>query len=188
MKPFILCDVDGILVDFIDSYLVLHEELNGIKKTEADVTSFYFHECVATREQDAAIWRHIQRSPGFVYNLPVYDGAMDFLAELRQLGRVVACTSPANPLWTAERAQWLLDKAGFAKKDIVVASDKALVVGNFLIDDAVHNLDAWYESMCVNSQTYPKPILFDRPWNRSNTNLRRAKNYAQVLEIAKENS
>lgn len=163
MKPeIILLDIDGVIVDFKDTYLMLLKELHGVHKTEADITNFDFTKCIATVEQDRAIWRHIERSPGMVYNFAVYDGAMDFLAELRQLGRVVACTSPANANWTAERSQWLQDKAGFSKRDIVLASDKSLIGGDYLIDDLVKNLAEWSEEGGCGGY----PLLFDRPWNQ----------------------
>lgn len=174
-EPVILCDVDGVLVDFTETYLRLNAELNKRYHVEADITSFNFAECITTPEQDKKIWRHIERSPGMVYNLPLYDGARDFLAALRECGRVVACTSPANPLWTAERAQFLMDKCGFHKKDIVIASDKALVVGDYLIDDAVHNLDSWQHWGSLG-------ILMTRPWNLSDDKHYRVKTYEDVLK------
>ncbi len=185
MRPVILCDVDGILVDFAESYLRLLREMFGVHKTEADITSFHFEQCVSTPEQDRAIWQDIARNPGFVYNLPVYDGAMGFLAELRQLGRVVACTSPANPLWTAERAQWLLDKGGFEKRDIVVASDKSLVMGDVLIDDAIHNLEGWRMGP---GGIRGYGLLMNRPWNSqcSGAIWARAFDYGQLLNYVRD--
>lgn len=180
MKPTILVDVDGILVDFASTYLELLFCHTGRRHHQDEIHSFDFHLSVSSKEEDAAIWKHVTSTPGLVSAIPVYDGAMVFLDELRKLGRVVACTSPAGPLWTAERAQWLLQVAGFHKRDVVIASDKSLVRGDYLIDDATHNIEGW-----VAENRHGLGILFDRPWNRSAgcVNYTKAQHYAHVLEI-----
>lgn len=176
-KPTILCDIDGVLTNFTSTYLDLLYAFTGRRHPQSAVTSFNFTECVSSKYEDAAIWRHIAATPGLVRDLPLYDGALDFLAELRKAGRVVACTSPAGPLWTAERSQWLLEVAGFHKRDIVIASDKALVCGDFLIDDAVHNITEW-EAAYVGDGG----IVMGRPWNAHWTG-ERCHDYEDVLDF-----
>lgn len=179
-------DVDGVLVNFAGEYLRLLGELHGVHRSEANITSFSFDQCVSTPEQDRSIWQHIQATPGLVYALPVYEGAMDFLAALRQKGRVVACTSPANPLWTAERAQWLVDKAGFAKRDVIIASDKALCAFDYLVDDHLKNTAEWQAGAGMGGFA----LLFDRPWNHNGTAgaeyWQRVLDYEHCLEAVEE--
>ncbi len=185
MRETILTDVDGILVDFSNEYLRLLELLYGVRKTEADITDFDFRKCVSTTYQDVGIWDYISRHSGFVYNLPTYVGAMGFLAELRALGRVVACTTPAGPYWTAERSQWLLREAGFDKKDIVVAGDKSIIHGDYLIDDAEHNCKAWSNGAGKGGFA----LLMDRPWNESanpSSYWKRCEDYQDIIDTIKE--
>lgn len=177
----ILLDIDGVLVDFTSAYLDVLAAQTGRHHTADDVTCFDYGSCVATPAEDAAVWRHIGLTPGFVYGLPFYDGALDFLAELREHGRVVACTSPTGAQWAAERYQWLLDAAGFDKRDIVIARDKSLVHGDFLIDDAAHNVAEWE---AVNEDRFG--VLFDRPWNRSVDHHTRCRDYESVLDVVAE--
>jgi 5'(3')-deoxyribonucleotidase len=151
----ILVDVDGVLADFTPTYLHELEKATGRHYIEADVTDFDFRKCVCTAEEDAAVWRTLSETPGIVYNLPTYPGAFQFLKELRELGRVVACTKPAGPRWAGERYHWLLD-CGFAPADIVLCGDKNLVKGDVLIDDCIQNLDEW---------EHGPGILVERPWN-----------------------
>ncbi len=170
-------DIDGVCCDFAETYLRLLRELHGVVRREEDITNFDFSKCVATPQQDKAIWDYIERSPGLVYNLPLYDGAKGFLAELRQLGRVVACTAPASPRWAAERWQWLEDKAGFKSNDIVLTHSKNFCAFDFLVDDAEHNLRSW---------GHGSKVLFARPWNRVDSeDSYRAHDYADVLDFIK---
>lgn len=177
-RPIILCDVDGILVDFTKSYLSLLHADTGRLHAEHEIHSFDYAESIASKEEDARIWKQIAAKTGFVYNLPVYDGALDFLVQLRDLGRVVACTSPAGAVWTAERYDWLLQVAGFDKNDIVVTRAKGLVHGDFLIDDAHHNILDWEASALGDERL---GVLFDRPWNAKYSHHTRAGDYAEVL-------
>lgn len=184
-QDVILCDIDGVICDFANEYLHLLKMQHGIRKVEADITTFHFEQCVSTPEQNASIWRYIERSGGFVYDLPMYNGALEFLSSLRQRGRVVACTSPANPTWTAERTKALQDHFGFSKRDIVVASDKSLIIGDFLIDDAVHNCQEWQNGAGMGGFA----LLFDRPWNASapaDTHWQRVLDYEHALETLDE--
>lgn len=184
-QDIILLDVDGVIIDFANHYLSLLARRHGVHRSESNITTFHFEQCVSTPDQNKAIWQHIEATPGLVYGLPAYDGAMDFLAALRQKGRVVACTSPANALWTAERAQALQDRFGFAKRDIVVASDKSLVTGDFLIDDALHNCKEWQNGAGMGGFA----LLMDRPWNQTSVGdeyWQRVLDYEHTLETLEE--
>lgn len=176
MTDVILLDIDGVLVDFTSAYLDVLAAQTGRRHSADDVTCFDYAKCVATPMEDARVWAHIADTPGFVYGLPTYDGWREFLGELRGLGRVVACTSPASAQWVAERYQWLLDTAGFEKRDIVIARSKELVRGDFLIDDATHNIDEWE---AAHEDGYG--ILFERPWSRGSFMNPRGATYTEIL-------
>lgn len=178
-KPIILCDVDGILVDFTVAYLRLLKLHTGRLHTEAEIHSFNYEECIASKAEDEYVWKWIGKTKNFVYNLPTYPGWRTFLANLRLRGRVVACTSPASGRWTAERYQWLIDRAGFCKNDIVITRCKELVHGDFLIDDAHHNVEAWESFDSSGSRV---GILFNRPWNAKCSHHTRAATYEEILK------
>lgn len=177
-KPIILCDIDGVLLNFTRVYLEHVLSTTGRVHHESEIHSFTYSDSIVSKEEDAAIWKIITSTPGLVLDLPEYDGAMDFLRKLRKLGRVVACTSPAGPLWTAERAQWLLERGGFCKRDMVICSDKSLVHGDYLIDDHFVNTYEW--DAFDEDRT---SILFTRPWNRKHPHHCRVHNYAETLEL-----
>jgi 5'(3')-deoxyribonucleotidase len=183
-EPTILCDVDGILLDFTSTYLQLVEEMFGRKHHESELHSFNYHESIVSKSEDRAIWARIEKTPGLVLNsIPLYEGSMKFLSQLRDIGRVVACTSPASALWTAERATWLREKAHFDRKDIVIASDKSLVVGNYLVDDHFDNVHAWSAAKSRAADD-GLGILLSRPWNIKHSMDYvgvRAHDYSEVL-------
>jgi 5'(3')-deoxyribonucleotidase len=181
----ILLDIDGCIVDFASTYLYLLRARHGVSRDITDITTFDFTGCVATKEQDADIWGHINSTPRLVYQLPMYDGARQFLSELRQLGRVVACTSPASGRWAMERWNWLQNEAGFAKSDIVITSAKELVIGDFLVDDSNANCAKWQDGAGMGGFA----LLFDRPWNRSAMSWdywQRVNGYNDCLETIRE--
>lgn len=184
-RPTILLDIDGVLLNFTRVYLDLVEATTGRTHREEEIHSFDYRESIVSKDEDEAIWRRIAGTPGLVMGLPEYEGAMAFLAALRLRGRVVACTSPASALWTAERAQWLLDVAGFNKRDIVICSDKALVRGDYLIDDHYTNIQEW-EAADLSSGSGSLGILFTRPWNWKFNHHTRAWNYPEVLKFIDE--
>jgi 5'(3')-deoxyribonucleotidase len=154
----ILCDVDGILADMAGKYIRLLNHQTGRRHTVEDVTEWHFERCVASSEENAAVWREMNEINA-CYTISPYPDAKDFLASLRTRGEVVAVTTPASThRWCFERTQWLLNH-GFALTEIVFTHNKALVRGDVLIDDHPDNIQAFADAGGVG-------ILLERPWNR----------------------
>lgn len=185
-KPAILIDCDGVLCHFVNAYLRILHEQTGRMHFEVDVTDFHFSKCVSTSEEDEAVRRHIDRTPGLVRNLEWHDGAKDALSELRRISRVVCVTSPHHgPTWMPERMAWLREVAGFDKRDIVFASNKDHVNGACLIEDKADAANSWHyqaDGMRVG-------ILVARPWNRKHhrtSGALVAHDWAEVVEFARQ--
>lgn len=179
MKPRIWVDCDGVLSDFVEAYLELVADLFGRAHVHNDVTRFNFSECVTTKEEDRAVWERVNATPGLVRGLADLPG-VSYLPRLRELGDVGCLTSPTTgPHWVHERFAWLLDR-GFTKRDVIFASDKSHVRGDFLIDDSAENCEAWQVA-------HPDglAILLDAPWNRHRQDVYRAYTWEDVInEIA----
>jgi len=180
MTLTILLDIDGVLADFCTAYLAVLNRQTGRRHVPADVTTWQFHDSVASKLEDHNVWAEAGRR-GFCRDLAAYPGADDFLARLRIYGRVVAVTAPASTAyWASERTDWLRCR-GFATKDIVLAHDKTLVQGDILIDDSAANVRAY-------AQAHPdrEVALLDRPWNQAEpgswVNSVRCLGYREVLE------
>jgi 5'(3')-deoxyribonucleotidase len=180
----ILIDCDGVLADFTKLYLDLHFAHHNRAFQHHHVTNFDFTACIATKEQDDRIWRHIDQTPGLVRGLQWLPGAQDALEELRKLGRVICVTSPHHgPTWMPERLAWLREEAGFDKKDVIFASDKTPVGGACLIDDNTRNIRDWHCSKLRGE--WAEGVLYSQPWNgKSALSNLRADSWEQVIEAA----
>lgn len=157
----ILIDVDGILAHFTHLYLERLNGLTGRNHVDEDITSFNFADCVASKEEDAAVWASFRQ--GDVKYLPTYPHAATNLRKLRALGEVIAVTAPAysHPYWVSERFEWLT-YLGFDKNSVIFTHVKHAVIGSCLIDDSIDNIQKW-------CQTGRLGYLLTRPWNAGHT-------------------
>lgn len=158
-------DVDGVLANFVATYLDLLYEVTGRTHREADVTCWDFSKCVADRLEDSEVWARIGRTPGIVAGLARYPGMLEVVDALRADGHTPrALTSPAWACdrWIPERITWL-NIHGFWPKQIVFSSDKAAIFGDVLIEDSRENVQAW----CAAHRGFDGVgVLVDRPWNQ----------------------
>jgi 5'-nucleotidase len=146
----ILIDMDGVLTDHTPRHCAAFNEHFGTSLTPADITSFEYD--FLTPEQ-----RHFMMC---LWDLPgIYDEdsltaeQLEVLDGLREIGRVVACSSPmAGHI----ESKYRFLTRYFDRADIVLASDKDLVDGDILIDDSPRNIRAF------SGHT----IIYDRPWNQ----------------------
>ena len=70
------------------------------------------------------------------------------------------------------RYEWLAEFLPFIDpKRLIFIHDKHILDLDVLVDDGLHNLEGFAHYI---------PIVYDQPWNRSNTNLARAYNWGDV--------
>jgi 5'(3')-deoxyribonucleotidase len=181
MTANIWVDCDGVLSDFVGLYLSILNAHTGRAHVHSDVTSWFMRECVASKAEDDFVWRHIDATPGLVGSMGLVDGAREALDTLRTLGTVRCLTAPHfGPTWMPERAQWLL-RLGFTRKQVVFATDKALVPGDVLIDDKMDHCEEWQAA-------HPRglAILFDTARNHGPTTVARAHGWDAALELVRK--
>lgn len=174
----VLLDCDGIICDFAQVYINILNYQTGRTHTVEDVTHWDFHQCVATRAEDAAVWRYISANPGTVSGAGSYTANLQALDVFDAAGyRVVAVTTPRwhCPLWMPERFKWLSDR-GFSEKDVIFTSSKELVQGDALIDDNYTNVSQWQSKHPLG-----RGILLSRPWNAAFEWADRIESLAAVL-------
>jgi 5'(3')-deoxyribonucleotidase len=149
----VLLDIDGVIINYIDDLLsALRFRGHNVRMPSYwDLRDIG----VPQSEIDSVTGRR-----DFCTLLPLYPGAREFLAKLRKDYRVIACTSPADrsPYWASERYH-VLREIGFAKRDIILCSDKAQIRGDVLIDDNPENVSAF-------DQDGRLGVLLDRPYNQ----------------------
>lgn len=148
----VLVDQDGCLTDHNTLFMERLNAENGTAHRYDEIVAFHYPNL--TPEEKARVFEYWNEHDLYD-DYPPEPGALEALEELRKHHTVIAVSSPL-PGSIQSKYSWLMEVAGFDRKDIVLATDKTLVKGNILIDDATHNLT-----------TFPlKTLCFSRPWNR----------------------
>lgn len=121
----------------------------------------------------------IYTSPGFILGLEPIKGSIEAISEMANEGHeVYVCTSPLSSYehCVIEKYQWVDKYLGrnFTKK-IILTKNKALVRGDFFIDD----------NPLPRGSLAPmwKHIIFDQPYNKdiAGKRLRRWEDWREVL-------
>jgi 5'(3')-deoxyribonucleotidase len=174
----IAVDVDDVVCDLIRVWLEMYnlafkDVLVPEEITEWDITQF------VKPEAKDVMYKFLDR-PDLYLKAQPFPGALKFVAELRELGRVVFVTS-TNVEQNGNKLRWL-HRHGFLlrdkyERDYVEAADKSLILCDFLIDDKIEN--------CRSAWSYG--LLLTRPHNRKylipqDDNVIRCNNYDHVIE------
>ena len=109
--------------------------------------------------------------PAFVLSQPLYEGAKEFIKELKKRGEVIFCTAVHSNCLTV-RAAALQRDFGIAPENVITASRKDLVHADFLIDDSPYNIR---HSSC------DYPILFRRKGSEAVSGALSATKYEDIL-------
>lgn len=136
----VLVDMDCILVDLLPSWLEIYNRDNGTSYQVKDITDWGLTSISPTGE----VYKILEQ-PGFFEDLPPIPGAIQALEALLQRGHAVYTVSaPVNARNYAEKVRWLNAWCPFlTAKNIVFCHDKAIVQGDWLIDDAPKNAEAY---------------------------------------------
>lgn len=161
-KPRILVDIDGVFADFITPCLQAIYEHTGAYYEPHQVTDWdIMKSCGIDFETAKIIYKNMERK-GLCLEIPAYDGAREGVERLREFADVWAVTHPfGGEHWMHERDQWLIEKMGFVKEDIlhVRSSRKFAIGGTALVEDKVSTLKEW----CAEQRGVG--VLFERRYN-----------------------
>jgi len=159
--PVILLDVDGVLADFATAAVAVARGLGApdlsVEALDRYDISTYLR--VPARER----YRERIRARGFCAALRAYPAAISAVLELRELGDVVAVTSPmpGGMTWAYEREVWLRDHLSFDRDHVISISAKHHVAGDFFADDTLEHVRGWSKRW---SAPY-RAFLIDAPYN-----------------------
>lgn len=158
----ILVDKDQTIADFNKNLCILFKLLHpDVEVKQANLTSFYFRDNFPqVYGPDIAA---IHNSQSFILSLPLIRGARKAIYEMIDQGhQVIICTSPLdkNPHCMPETKVWIAKKFPGKRIPVIFASDKTIVLGDYLIDDKPHIIGA-------NPTPTWKRIVFDQPHNRN---------------------
>lgn len=112
--------------------------------------------------------------PEFMRNIPVLEGAREFVEELQKRCEVFVCTS-VEPQCISARAEALKENfPTIPPSNYVFTSRKELIDGDVLLDDGAHNI--------VSAQV-KYPVLFRKPWNHHLTGTLSVNSYDDFIHF-----
>jgi 5'(3')-deoxyribonucleotidase len=142
--PDVLFDVDGVFGDFITPALAEVTKLTGIVYRHDDVTQWDIMASLGVPDDIARQAYDNMRREGFCHAIPVYPGAVEGFAALKDVCNPYIVTAPlGGPHWAHEREMWLYDHFGIKRKNIISTSAKHKCAGAMLIDDKTSHLVEW---------------------------------------------
>lgn len=139
----ILCDVDGVLADFVGLVLDYVQKNTGLSYLHSAVDKWDCFACLGIPEH----WPYFRTQCdelGLCRSMREIPGARDFYAALRRLGDVRVCTTPMTTAWLSQRAEWLV-AFGVPLNEQIQWCDKHELVPAYdvLIDDKAENCEAF---------------------------------------------
>jgi len=162
----VLLDVDGVLADFVGSYLrhvnAIHAARVPTCYQASDVTQWDIDAALSISKDVAERASANMGQPGECLAIKPYASALGGVRMLREIADVRIVTSPfSSATWTHERERWLALQFGIAPTEVSHTRDKTIVAGDALIDDKTSTLVAW-------QRAFPSgvAILWDQPWNQ----------------------
>jgi 5'(3')-deoxyribonucleotidase len=173
-----LVDVDGVLADFVGSFLRCYSDLGG--DIPRGFEWWEWNDYLDLPDGDAidGAWKH-----EWLFNtfLDPYPGAMQALRRLNARHEVYLVTSIASPWEThvPARTKWLRRHAPFLdiRNQVIVANQKGIVQGDVLVDDYLENIRSW-------RAWNPKgrAVVIDHPWNEGPTWCERASSFEAFVD------
>ena len=94
--------------------------------------------------------------PEFVYSIPHYERAAEFIKTLTDMGKVILATSVPQYCAEARRKATKWDFPIISDEDIVICDSKSHLRGDMMLDDSYKNI----KHSCTSI-----PVLFRKPWN-----------------------
>lgn len=160
----LLLDMDGVLADFDGLFWQRCLDAGytfDVATREEQAFRFFTEHMPDERERKLA--RAMVEEPGWFADLPLVPGAQDAVDQLLAHPRldVWVCTKPleVNPTCRDEKGSWLRRHLPELEDRLIIAPDKAYVVGDYLLDDAPHGPSI--ERACWH------PLVYRTPYNEA---------------------
>lgn len=191
-KPSLLLDVDGVLADFVSGALRVLRDISGDTIDPNTITTWEMFDSIqeSHKHYREAVY-HDLKGPGGCSSLPVYSGAQEGVARLRELCDVTIVTSPfyGSKTWMHERERWLEQHFGIHHHDIIHADKKFRVHGDVFVDDKPSHLHAWSDYWIgMGRDKRVQPVLWDSLRNTNEVvgaGVARVKNWDELITLLK---
>lgn len=172
----IVVDQDQVLAKWVERILEWYNEDKGTSFTRDDITKWDMSSNLGPHSGD--FLRSCMRYPELYRDLEPVEGALYGMKRLKELGHdVVIATAVPRCAGIAYhgKLEWIRrNMPWFDLKNFIAIQRKDLLVGDILLDDGPHNIEAW-------NKTGRASVIFDAPWNRDLLGLR-VKHWNEFLE------
>lgn len=144
----VLCDVDGVLADFVGTFLDYIQKTYGLSYRRDAIDQW---DCMVAVGMPKSEWRRFSDAVAPLElcrkMLPI-PGAAAFLVALESAFDVQVATTPMNAAWLTQRAEWLEEHMGVSLERQKHLHAKEELAGSWdvLIDDKVENCVAFTEA------------------------------------------
>ena len=177
----ILLDMDGVVADFVGSWLKQYNHYTGENIKPSDITGIKTAKFV----KDPQTLFRIKDGPGFIRNLAPIKDAVDTIHQLHNDGNEIIFVSNGTraPSSGHEKRDWLHYYFHRLWKIpplmLTYAAYKKYVRGDVLLEDTPKNLEGLEEDT--------KPLLFHQPYNQDETRFDRIYDWSHFYQWVLEN-
>jgi 5'-nucleotidase len=180
-RPILLLDVDGVLADFVGPTLDYVNTAWGYRAQRDDVKCWDIGHALDLAIERRVALRRFWTRPGFCRHLPVLPGALEAVDTLKQYAEIHLVTTPlANcPTWQHEREIWIERYFGISADYVHHCYHKRIVDGDVLVDDGVHNIQAW--SSWRGRAPWARALLWTASHNTTSNDGIRVHGWDQVI-------
>lgn len=163
-RPCVLLDIDGVAASFIDGALPFASTLTGRPHHHDDIDQMMMEKALGlTDDQTEAFYRHVS-AEGWCRSIPVYPGAQEGIARLREFADVHPVTFQfPSYYWVREREAWLKEHFDIDPNDVIHTNAKHRISGDVFVEDKTANLVKWKKYQRGHG------VLFRRRYNQNDS-------------------
>ena len=183
-------DIDGVIVDFLNSYLDIFEKKYGRKEIYEKIYSDKFWECLNITQEEAKQLLDYFDETEYFENMKFIDGAKEAIGILLREHEVVFIT--ARPLYIQSKTDYFFKKHFEGEIKIVFSNE---FVNNGLKSKGEICMENNIEIMIEDNKDYAKNcadkgvkvLLMNHPWNKEfyYKNVTRINNWKEAMSIIK---
>ena len=155
-KARFLIDADGVIVDFVEAFMMLYRHHGGTVPDGFEWT----HWDSMDELPDQEVRKHVWRDPELFWVPRPYEGAIEALEILNEHYDVRIVTALPHRHVPA-RSEWFRRYAPFIhrKNQMIFTNDKRIIKGDAIVDDKLEHVYNWLHA---NGGT---GFIINRPWN-----------------------
>lgn len=141
----ILCDMDGVICDLHRPWIDWYNRRFTDTLSVDDIRSWEMRDVVRADAREN-VYDFLQK-PKLYCDLEPLPGAIEALTRLHKKHRVILVSTPSrDPQTAADKLTWVEKHLPWARRSYMLTAHKDLVRGDVFIDDAPHNLAAYYRA------------------------------------------